>query len=205
MRRLVHKLRRISEQIQDRRLGIQTFEFHTQIDPAHPESRGYSPTTYRDWRLMRPHIVADPHASFIDYGAGLGRVTILAASLPFRCVIGVEFSADLVDRANANVKRAHSSLRSPVKILCIDAAAVEVPNDASTLFFANPFAGSILASVLGRVRASYATQPRPIRLICSVPAESAFEQGIASVGWLKLTRHFVLTNPRRCMIFEPRD
>jgi len=204
MRRLVHKLRRVSEQIQDRRLGIQTDEFHPQIDPAHPEFRGYAPTSYRDWRLIRPHVIAGPQSSFVDYGAGLGRVTILAAQLPFRCVIGVEFSADLVERATANVKRAQTFLRSPVKLVCIDAAAFEVPDDASTLFFANPFAGSILSSVVERARASYAKCPRCLRLVCTVPEQSAFEQGISSVGWIKLIRHFVLTNRRRCMIYEPQ-
>jgi SAM-dependent methyltransferase len=198
-------LRRISEQIQDRRLGIQTFEFHTQIDPAHPEFRGYAPTSYRDWRLIRPHVIGSPQSSFIDYGAGLGRITILAAQLPFRRVIGVEFSADLVERAATNVKCAQKFLRSPVKLVCIDAAAFEIPDDASTLFFANPFTGSILASVLERVRASYAKCPRPVRLVCTVPEQSAFEQGISSLGWIKLTRHFVLTGPRRCMIYEPQD
>jgi SAM-dependent methyltransferase len=186
-------------------LGIQTFEFHTQIDPAHPEFRGYAPTSYRDWRLIRPHLIVNPQSSFIDYGAGLGRVVILAAQLPFRCVIGVEFSADLVQRAIANVKAARTLLRSPVNVVCIDAAAFEIPDDASTLFFANPFAGSILASVLERVRASYAKCPRPLQLVCTVPEQSAFEEGIFLVGWIKLTRQFVLSGPRRCMIYEPRD
>jgi SAM-dependent methyltransferase len=205
MGRLINKLSRIGEELQDRRLGIQTIEFHTQIDPARPEFRGYAPTSYRHWRLIRPHVAAGPQSSFIDYGAGLGRVTILAAQLPFRCVFGIEFSADLIERANANLKCARASLRSPVKLVCIDAADFEIPDDASTLFFFNPFAGSILASVLERVGASYAARPRSMQLICSVPEESAFEQGICSVGWLKLARHFVLTDQRRCMICEPQD
>jgi SAM-dependent methyltransferase len=200
---LIHKLQRISEQVQDWRLGIRTFEFHTQIDPTRPESRGYMPTSYRDWRLMKPYVLAGPQSSFIDYGAGLGRVTILAAQFVFRCVIGVEFSPSLVERARANVTSARAALRSPIKFVCVDAGAFEMPDDASTLFFNNPFAGSVLVSVLEQVRASCARRPRSLRLICTVPEHSAFEQEISAVSWLELTRHYALTGGRRCMIFEP--
>jgi hypothetical protein len=90
MKRAIHYLRRLDERFQEWRLGIDTDEWHAVIDPEHPDRRGYSPTSYRGWRIIRRHIFVHGRSAFIDYGAGLGRVTILAALLPFSRVIGVE-------------------------------------------------------------------------------------------------------------------
>src|SRR5262249_55931331 len=161
---MMHLLRRLEERVQEYRFNITTAEWHPVVDVADPERRGYSPTSYADWRiisrLLRP---VDPSSTFIDYGAGLGRVTLLATRLGFKQVIGIDFSEDLVARAKANLRAAQAYLRSPAIILVADAASFEPPADSSVLFFHNPFAGSILASALERIRTSYDACPRPLR------------------------------------------
>ena len=70
-------LRRLEERIQERRFNIRTAEWHPVFDPANPERRGYSPTSYADWRIIARHLLPiDPSSSFIDYGAEIGRAHV---------------------------------------------------------------------------------------------------------------------------------
>jgi tRNA G46 methylase TrmB len=66
----------------------------------------YIPTTPRSGRYMlRDLPVADvSNHTFIDIGSGKGRMLLLAAELPFRRIIGVEFASDLDALARRNVK-----------------------------------------------------------------------------------------------------
>src|SRR5689334_19801587 len=89
--------RRIEERLNERWLGINT----THIDRR--ENRGFAPTSYRDWRVIRALIRPDRASTFIDYGAGLGRATILASRMPFREIIGVEIDPAAAARANVNI------------------------------------------------------------------------------------------------------
>lgn len=63
--------------------------------------------------------------TFIDFGSGKGRVLLIAAGLPFRAVVGVEFSAELHEIAVQNIVRFPSHLISAgtVTSLCGDAAS----------------------------------------------------------------------------------
>lgn len=201
MNRLTNYVRRLDERLQERRLGIATAELHEQIVQDRPEFRGYAPTSYRDWRTIKRQFVAKPNGAFIDYGAGLGRVTILAAQLPFGRVIGVELDPDLVARGNENITRA--KVRTPAQIVCADATSFDVPADASTVFFCNPFTGSILFSVLDRIQQSFAATPRLLKIVCNLPHQSTFETDIASVNWLKRTDYVPLGHDRKCLVFSP--
>jgi SAM-dependent methyltransferase len=199
-------LRRLEERVQEYRFNIRTAEWHSVIDPANPERRGYSPTSYADWRiisrLLRP---VDPASTFIDYGAGLGRVTILATRLGFKQVIGIDFSEDLVAKARDNLRAARSHLRSPAIIIMADAASFEPPEDTSVIFFHNPFAGSILMGALQKIKTSYDACPRPLRLICNLPFESAFEDEIRRQARLTLVGKHELHEQRKCLIFSLCD
>jgi SAM-dependent methyltransferase len=199
------RLSRFIEQFHDWRLGIDTTEWHQQINPDRPEARGYGPTTYRDWRILRRHMIIDRTGCFIDYGAGLGRATILAARLPFKRVIGVEFDQALVERGNANIASIKSRLRAPCSIVHADARNFVIPPDASVLFFCNPFAGSILTGVLGEIRKAANRGIRPVQIICNLPTQSAFENEIITVPWLTL-RHFVpLHDGRKGLIYTTTE
>lgn len=201
MGRLMNYARRAHEALNEHRLGIVTTEWHKQYDSARPEFRGYAPTSYRDWSAIRPHIVVTPNTSFIDYGAGLGRVTALAARLPFRRVIGVELDQELVDRGNANLRNARG-LRAAAEIICADATAVNIPTDASVLFFCNPFTGSVLSAVIDQVQRTLISRPRPLQLVCNLPEVSRFEHEIRAVPWLRLQKELALSDMRKCLIFQ---
>jgi hypothetical protein len=84
-----------------------------------------------------------------------------------------------------------------------DASTFEPPTDSSVLFFHNPFAGSILAGALERIKVSYNACPRTMRLVCNVPFESAFEAQIRQQSWLTMTSRHELHDRRKCLIFSP--
>jgi SAM-dependent methyltransferase len=92
-------------------------------------------------------------ATFVDLGAGMGRVAMLAARRPFHAVIGVEVSPALVEIARENLV----SLRDPrsvardVKIVRADAGAYAFPRGDLVVFLYNPFRGPVLDRVLANL------------------------------------------------------
>lgn len=200
--------RRLRERMHERHLGIVSGEIISlkELGLEHEERREYSPTQFNDFRLMEKFLRPEsPNEVFIDYGAGLGRAVVLAARLPFKRVIGIEISPLLAERARENVSRCRANLRcEDVRIVNADAAMFEVPTDATTIFFNNPFAGTILANVLDKIQLSYEQRPRPIKLICNLPPESAFRDQICQTEGFELQRQVPLGEGRRCFVFSVR-
>ena len=99
---------------------------------------------------------------FMDFGAGKGRTALLASEFPFRRIVGVEFSPELVDVARANVARFRSrAQRCPdVEFLCLDAVDIEISADPVVLFFYNPFGEPVMHRVMERVCGSLDERPR---------------------------------------------
>jgi SAM-dependent methyltransferase len=196
---------RLRERMQERRLGIRSGEIISlmELDLEHEERREYSPTLFHDFRsmeqCMRPKT---PDEVFVDYGAGLGRMLILAATLPFRRVIGVEISPLLAERARENISRCRRKLRcKDIEVYIADAATFEVPTDVTTIYFNNPFAGNILANVLDKIHLSYRKQARRMRLICYLPTQSAFSDQICQSDGFELQHDVQLGEGRRCLVF----
>ena len=102
---------------------------------------------------------------FVDYGAGKGRALAAAAAQPFRKVIGVEISGELVEIARDNLARLKRRRAGHVEIHHADAAAFAVPDDANVFFFFNPFGGATLARVVERIRESWMAHPREVFFI----------------------------------------
>jgi SAM-dependent methyltransferase len=117
------------------------------------------------------NITIDPAEDvFLDYGCGKGRAVVLAATHPFRKVMGVELSADLCERARDNLKRAGKKLRcKDVEIVNADAAHYRIPAEVSVIFLWNSFFGQVLIQAIEQVRLSLAASPRRLRLINASP------------------------------------
>ncbi|HEX3467874.1 MAG TPA: class I SAM-dependent methyltransferase, partial [Candidatus Elarobacter sp.] len=94
--------------------------------------------------------------TFVDLGAGMGRVVLLAARRPFRAVIGVEISPALVEIARENLASARDPRRvaRDVKIVRADAAAYAPPRGDLVVYLYNPFRGPVLDAVLARLAAA---------------------------------------------------
>src|SRR5215471_2060232 len=191
-----------------RRYGIRTEAIipMSELGINDEESGEYHPTDYTDFAKMIRELALEPSDHvFVDYGAGMGRVMILAATQPFERVLGIEHSAELVSIAKRNIEKARPKLSCrDVEIIEGDAALYPLPPDASVIFFNNPFFGEVLEHVLANIRAVAEQVSRPLLLVCNLPSSSPFETQILRHGWLSLRRELALNDRRKCLIFETR-
>jgi SAM-dependent methyltransferase len=163
-----------------------------QLGLADPDHRGYAPSDYRTFsKVLNAIPVATGYDVFLDLGCGLGRAVVLAAQRPFKRIIGVEISSELVERARRNVAQARRRLRcQAVDVFEGDAAAFLIPDDVTLVYMFNPFCGDPLVSVLKNLGQSLVRKPRAIRLICRVPDRSQFENDIRNTTSLRIDREF---------------
>lgn len=125
------------------------------IGPSLEHATHYEPTPVGQAEaLLDASPLAPERATFVDLGAGMGRVVMLAARRAFRAVIGVEISPALVEIARENV----ASLDDPkrvardVKIVRADAAAYAFPRGDLVVFMYNPFHGPVFDTVVANLR-----------------------------------------------------
>jgi SAM-dependent methyltransferase len=99
---------------------------------------------------------------FVDFGCGKGRTALLASELPFKRIVGVDFSRELVEVARVNADRFRGLDQGcrELEFLCLDAVHLEIPPDPLVLFFYNPFGEPVMQQVMGRVRDSLDERPR---------------------------------------------
>lgn len=105
--------------------------------------------------------------TFIDFGAGKGRVLLLAAQLPFAAVIGVEFSSELCNVASENISKIPPEKAMASEIACIygDVADYPLPDTSLVCYFYNPFAQPVMQMVLDKLAASLKAHQREIYVI----------------------------------------
>jgi SAM-dependent methyltransferase len=98
---------------------------------------------------------------FVDVGCGKGRVLLMASLLPFKRVIGVDFSPAMVDMAKRNVALARGARRSgAIEVVHADAAAYTFPEEHLVIFLFNPFGPRVLTKVLENLKTSLQARPR---------------------------------------------
>ncbi len=139
----------------DEALGVQT---------ARWTLAGYQPTPPETFEALMAAIPTPRDgATFVDVGAGKGRVLLLAARHPFQRVLGLELDSKLVDIAQRNVRQASDPKRrvDDVTILHADATTAPWPLGPLVVFLYNPFAGPALSQMLDQLEASLEEHPRP--------------------------------------------
>ena len=102
--------------------------------------------------------------TFLDFGCGKGRAMMLAATHGFRNIIGVDFSKDLCDSCQRNLKQYQRSTRtvSSFEVVQSDVVEYQIPSEVTVFFFNNPFGLTVLARVIDNIQASLAETPRQI-------------------------------------------
>jgi hypothetical protein len=126
---------------------------------------------------------------FVDYGSGMGRVLVAAATRPFRRVIGVEISPVLNAIAAENIGRARKRLKCRnIELVTSDVTDYTLPDDVTVCFLFNPFRGLILRTAFGEMRRSVDAVPRPLTVLYYNPPQHW--QVEADCGWLTKTREF---------------
>src|SRR5262245_31578360 len=201
-------IRRFQWRWLERRYGIRTEAVipMTELGIDNGESGEYVATDYSDFgRIMRALDLEPSEHVFVDFGAGMGRVMILAATYPFRRVVGIEHSPELAKIAGANIERSRPRLRcQALDIATCDAALYKLPRDSSVLYFYNPFHGAVLEAVLRNIRDLIEAARHPIWIVCNVPPTSPFEDQMRRHEWLDLKSEFPLAELHRCLIFQTR-
>ena len=200
---------RLNIRYQEWRLGIRSesvIELST-LGLADANRRPYVPTDYRTFPAVLDSLnIHTGRDVFVDFGSGLGRAVILAATRPFRRVIGVELSAELNRTAQENVENARRHLSCPdVELVTADAATYRIPPEVSVIYFFNPFCGPVLAQVLDNLRASLRENARPVRLLCRVPKQSVFEPQMRQQDDFVLEREVRFNENCRYLLFTAKS
>lgn len=183
----------------DRELGIETsrkerFRVRPGDGPAHAQARDYQPTPPEVFEAMMSACSVEPEgASFVDLGAGKGRVLCLAAGWPFARVIGVELHPGWAEIARRNLGRLRSShvRAAALEVRTEDAGSFLFPAGPKVVFLFNPFGPRVLARALARLAAS----PGPVALLYYEPvhaervdAQPGFERVAETKLWTAWSR-----------------
>ena len=188
------------------RLGISTAGdiAPEELGHRHPDAHAYEPSFYGSVsRILRELGPVYEEDVFVDFGSGKGRVLILAGQHRFRKIIGVEFSSELNGIARRNIERARQGMRCDrIELVTMDAARYEIPDDATTLYFANPFSGEILDAVLRNIQASLVRAPRTISVVShSHEPTYPFERQIRQCPWLEVRKEVRLQRNTSAWIY----
>ena len=160
----------MSDQEFDSQLGLETGDWinlgRLKVTGEHAESgTHYEAITVTLFREAMAEI-REPLNDFIfvDFGSGKGRMLFLAAELPFRRILGVEYSSYLHDIAERNI----GSYRSPhqrcrnLASLNMDAATFDFPRENLVLYFFSPFRRPVMEPIIRSLDDSLGACPRDV-------------------------------------------
>jgi hypothetical protein len=112
--------------------------------------------------------------TFLDFGSGKGLAMLLASWFPFKRIRGVEFSPELHQICESNIRNFHSDRQKcfDIEDQCADATEVEIPQGPGVYYFFNPFQAPVMRKVLSNIAASHEADPREMYLIYFNPLEA---------------------------------
>ncbi len=155
----------------DRYLGIETARpvYHGELGFADGTGFHYQPSNWVNLLLLHQVLrgcrVTDAD-TFIDFGCGKGQVLALAASFPFRRVIGLDLSPGLIAIARRNMDRiATRSHCGAIELVEQNALDYTIPDDLTIAYFYMPFPTSVYERVVSAIADSLARHPRPFRIV----------------------------------------
>jgi hypothetical protein len=161
---LRYAARRVVEIHYERHFGIDT-RGDVMMDTLGVHDRDavhYAPSPYLGFFKAMKLVGADlPSSTFADYGSGLGRIVICAATLPFKRVIGVELVEELNRRARLNIAAAcNRFICKDVSVVTTNATQWGVPADANVFHFYNPFLNETLRATIAELARALRESPR---------------------------------------------
>lgn len=129
----------------------------------------YRPTPKRvfEWAMQ---IIPEPvnRFEFVDYGAGRGRVLLLASHYPFEKITGAEIAEELHRDCLLNIAQYPRSLMKCRDVNCehLSALRLDVPEQNTVFYLNNPFDRSMLERVVANIVRAYKQEPRRFYVIC---------------------------------------
>ena len=156
-------------------------------------AKRYQPTPpqlFKEMLAYLPTCVED--FVFVDFGSGKGRILLLAAELPFKKVIGIEFSEQLNQIARNNMRATkNKTVRcSQVTSICMDAVDYEIPIEPTVCFFFNPFEELVMKRVVEQIERSLRILPRAIYILYYNPECNRLFQESKCFAEIKSTKDY---------------
>lgn len=126
------------------------------IGEAMADATHYEPTpVYECTAMLRAIPQPLQTFTFVDVGAGMGRVLMLASTRPFRQVLGVEVSAALCETARDNLvrwRRTNDDIAcKDLRVVHADAASYRFPKGDLVVYLYNPFGETTLRTIAERL------------------------------------------------------
>jgi SAM-dependent methyltransferase len=154
----------------------------------------YLPVRARNLRSALRALPIDRPAeyTFIDLGSGKGKSVFVAAELPFKRVVGVEYSAALDEQAQANAQ----SFRRPangsacIEMVHADAAEYVFPAGKLVVYFFNPFGPEVMGCVLRNLEQSLRESPRHVVVLLLWPEQAVMVAAMPAMRLCAKTRRY---------------
>lgn len=176
---------RCYNKLYERRLRIETSGITTlqEVGVAKNDLFDYMPLGYYAiWSALKMLPVNKEECTFIDFGCGKGRAVAAAATYPFRRVIGIDLSEQLIAAAENNIKRLQHKRANRIDLYNIDATKYVLPDEVNVVYFFNPFQGEVLQTVIKNIYASLLRSPRQIYIIYFNKIH--FERIVTECNWI---------------------
>lgn len=170
IQRLARAARRVPDEF-DAAHGVRTWVVPTLAERYQRTRAGgfeHEPSSPAPFREVLDTLDIDfKETVFVDLGSGAGRAVLMALEYPFKEVVGVELSASLHARADANVRAYPAAARraGAVRLVCGDVTGYELPPDPLVLYLYNPFGVGVMRRVRRTIEASLTRRPRPMTII----------------------------------------
>jgi len=131
----------------------------------------YRPTRAKPFKKLMTTLDFPDDSVFVDFGAGKGRVILLASQYRFKRVVGIEFSPQLCKEARKNfaIFKKKSKTFDQVEIIESDVVDYEIGDDENVFFLFNPFNGTVMNRLLRNLAISLEKKKRKIWLIYNHP------------------------------------
>jgi SAM-dependent methyltransferase len=196
---------RLADVLFDLRYGTNTVQIEHLASleiPSENVQRGqrYQPTGALAFKKIIQTLPHHAHDVFVDYGCGKARTLLLASIHGFTKVRGIEFSPDLCQSAEENIRifREHKSTNTDFEVLCTDAARYVMRHDETFLYFFHPFDDTIMSEVMKNISASAKIRPRPIFLIYYLPRHNNIIDSFPEFTKI----HSLLAYGYQCIIYQ---
>jgi hypothetical protein len=121
--------------------------------------------------------------TFVDLGAGKGRIMLLASNFPFQQVLGVEFIPELHEIATRNISIYQPAARRCKDVQCIlsDVRDFVFPPVPLVIFMWHPFVGPVFERVMQNLEDSLQRNPRDVYIVYLKPEFEHLVERIPSV------------------------
>lgn len=142
---------------------------------------------------------------FLDFGAGKGRVLLIAAELPFAAVIGIEFSQELCAVATDNISKIAPDKRIAGRVECHydDVTLYPLPETPLVCYLYNPFDELVMRAVVDRLESSLKDKPREIYIIYVHPEHRALFDTKAYWDVMDESKFHVIYRARLDKLLQP--